>query len=225
VSAALVAAMREAGEPVRAHKPVLTGMSEPVGRWPADHLLLASAAGMDPYDVAPLRFGPASSPHLAADLAGEEINVGDVVDRAYALGAPSAGDQRSEEHVMVVEGVGGLMVPLTKWYTVCDLATQLELPLIVVAKPGLGTINHTLLTLAGARDAGLRVAAVVLTPWPLRPTEIERSNRETIERMGTIEVATVEEVASADIPALARAGACLPWRDWLLRTSFVAPHP
>jgi dethiobiotin synthetase len=90
--------------------------------------------------------------------------------------------------VMIVEGVGGLMVPLDPKSTVLDLARWLKLPAVVVARPGLGTINHTLLTLAAARAAGLEVAAVVLTPWPQEPSEIERSNRETIAALGEVEV-------------------------------------
>ena len=62
LSAALLAAIAAAGEPVRAYKPVLTGLDEPPGAWPADHELLAQAAGMAPEQVAPLRYGPAVSP-------------------------------------------------------------------------------------------------------------------------------------------------------------------
>ncbi len=65
----------------------------------------------------------------------------------------------------------------------------------------------------------------MLTPWPAEPSTIEQSNRETIARIGKVEVAALEEVVSADIAELARAGARLPWRDWLSRTSFVASHP
>ncbi len=86
LSAALLAAMAAAGERVRAHKPVVTGLDEPSSAWPADHELLASAAGMTPEEVAPLRYGPAVSPHLAAQLAGERIDPA----RLQALPAPRA---------------------------------------------------------------------------------------------------------------------------------------
>lgn len=205
VSAALLAAMRAAGEPVRAYKPVVTGLSEPSGEWPPDHELLAAAAGMAPEDVAPLRFGPAVSPHLAAALAGERIDIATLIEHAVA----SAGD------TLIVEGVGGLLVPLTEDFTVRDLAVELALPVLIAAQPGLGTINHTLLTIEAARAVGLSVAAVVLTPWPTAPPEMELSNRETIARLGEVEVAMLEEIASANISALAGAGGRLPWRDWL----------
>ena len=215
LSAALVAAIADAGELVRAHKPVLTGLDQPPeGPWPADHELLARVAGMRPEEVAPLRFGPAVSPHLAAQLAGRRIDAAALLSAARAAGTASAGDT-SEEPIVIVEGVGGLLVPLGDEHSVADLAAALALGLVIAAAPGLGTINHTLLTLAAARAAGLEVRAVVLTPWPDEPAVIERSNRETIERLGGVEVRTLARLAGPDPAALAAAGALLPWRRWV----------
>ena len=76
----------------------------------------------------------------------------------------------ARRRTLIVEGVGGLLVPLARSFTVCDLAAALGLPLVIAARPGLGTINHTLLTVRVARAAGLEVRAVVLTPWPAEPT-------------------------------------------------------
>lgn len=220
LSAALAATMRAAGEPVRTHKPVVTGLDEPPGPWPPDHELLALAAGMRPEQVAPLRYGPAVSPHLAAAMVGEAIDPGGLVERARRTAEPTnerdvAGPSESRAPTLIVEGVGGLLVPLCEGFTVRDLATALGLPLLVAASPQLGTINHTLLTLEAAKAAGLRVAAVVLTPWPSAPSELERSNRETIARLGDVEVIGLGEIASADISELARAGRQLPWQRWL----------
>ena len=175
--------------------------------WPADHELLAAAAGMAPEEVAPLRFGPAVSPHLAAELAGEPI------DPERLLAAAPCGARAGE--TLIVEGVGGLLVPLREDYSVCDLAVALGLPVLIAARPGLGTINHTLLTLRVARAAGLDVRAVVLTPWPQEPSALERSNRETIARIGAVEVRTLSRADSAEPSELARAGGELPWRRWL----------
>jgi dethiobiotin synthetase len=215
VSAALLAAMRAAGESVRAYKPVVTGLDEPSGVWPPDHELLALAAGMDPDEVAPLRYGPAVSPHLAAALAGVSIDPAEVVARARAAGQPAGGVEASDKQpVVVVEGVGGLLVPLANDYRVRDLAVELALPVVIVAPPGLGTINHTLLTIESAQAAGLEVQAVVLTPWPSHPLAMEASNHETVAGLGATEVVTLEEIAGPDIAKLARAGDHLPWRDW-----------
>ena len=211
LSAALLAAMAAAGERVRAYKPVVTGLDEPPGVWPPDHELLARAAGMTPEQVSPLRYRPAISPHLAAVLAGERIDPAGLV--AHARKAADDGAH------LIVEGVGGLLVPLTDRYTVRDLAAALGLPLVIAARPGLGTINHTLLTLEAARAAGLAVRAVVLTPWPGEPSPLERSNRETIASLGGVEVEGLGRAPSPDRGALAAAGAALPWRRWLGQTS------
>jgi dethiobiotin synthetase len=200
VAAALCAALAARGERVAAFKPVVTGLDDPPGEWPRDHELLAGAAsaGQSPEEVAPLRFGPAVSPHLAAELAGETIEPPRLVEAARAAGAAA--------DVLVCEGVGGLMVPITPGYLVRDLALELGLPLVVAARPGLGTINHSLLTLEAARAAGLEPRTVVLTPWPDEPSAMERSNRETIAALGAVEVATLPHTSPA---TLARDGAPL----------------
>ncbi len=217
LSAALLAAMAAAGERVRAFKPAVSGLDDQQeiaarGAWPADHELLAAVAGMTAQEVSPLRYGPAVAPHLAAELAGEPIDPARLLAAARAGDGTRAGEQ---ERTLVVEGVGGLLVPLRADYSVCDLAVALDLPMLIAARPGLGTINHTLLTLRAARGAGLDVRAVVLTPWPHEPTVLERSNRDTIAAVGEVEVQTLARVPGPQQAELARAGETLPWRRWL----------
>jgi dethiobiotin synthetase len=213
LSAALLAAMSVAGVRVRAHKPIVTGLDEPSqSGWPPDHELLASLTGMTPAEVAPLRYGPALSPHLAAALAGERVDPADLIDRARR--AVDQDDTTTQGSTLIVEGVGGLLVPLAGEFSVRDLAAALGLPVVIAASPGLGTINHTLLSVESARSAGLDVRAVVLTPWPETPCELERSNRETISRLGEVEVAGLAHVPSPSAVDLARAGRALPWQHW-----------
>ena len=209
LAASLVAALHASGRRVAAVKPVLSGLDdEPAGVWPHDHELLAAAAGGLPAEqVSPFRFGPAVSPHLAADLAGDPLDPAALVaaTRSAARGADA----------VVVEGVGGLLVPLAGPYLVRDLARELGLPLVIAARAGLGTINHVLLTVEAARAARLDVRAVVLTPWPAAPTTIERSNRETIAALTGVAVAVLPALAGPEPDVLAGAGAGLPWADWL----------
>ncbi len=203
LSAALLAALAADGERVRAHKPAVTGLQDAEeiaarGPWPADHELLGKAAGMAPEEVAPLRYGPAVSPHLAAQLAGTTI------DPAQLLASARRHDQL--EGTLIVEGVGGLLTPLADDYSVRDLAVALSLPVVIAARPGLGTINHTVLTLQSARSAGLDVRAVVLTPYAADPTVLERSNRATIERVGAVRVECLRHVTGPGLAELADAG-------------------
>lgn len=209
VAGAVVAALaRERGLRVAAFKPVVTGLDEPADpEWPRDHELLAAAAGTTPEAVSPFRYDPPVSPHLAAELAGEPLRFDELVAAGRAAGAAA--------DVLVAEGVGGLLVPLTADRSVRDLARALGLPLLIAARPGLGTINHTLLTIEAARAAGLAVAAVVMTPWPAKPTDLERSNRATIERLGDVEVAALPEIAAGRPAPLAAAGEMLPLQRWL----------
>ena len=198
VAAAIARTLAASGKRVAVFKPVVTGLDEfasggPVGgphsymagrnaAHRPDHEALRVAAGSTQRDeeISPYRFGPPMSPHLAAELAGERIEPERLLDAARA--AADGAD------VLVCEGVGGLLVPLTPDYLVRDLAVDLGLPLVVAASPGLGTISHTLLTLESVRAAGLEVTSVVLTPWPDEPDQIERSNRETIAALGDVKV-------------------------------------
>lgn len=198
VAAVIARTLAAAGRKVAVFKPAVTGLDDfPAdgtqsremdhfgSRRRADHEVLRDAAGSRQADeeIAPYRYGPPASPHLAADLAGEEIDPERL--RAAARAAAAAAD------VLVCEGVGGLLVPLSSTYLVRDLAADLGLPVAIAASPGLGTINHTLLTVDAARAAGLTPELVVLTPWPESPSEIERSNRETIEALGRVRVETL----------------------------------
>jgi dethiobiotin synthetase len=225
VAASICAVLSARGEQVAAFKPVVTGLDEDPGEFGRDHELLAASAntGQSPDEVAPYRFGPPVSPHLAAELAGVRIEPAELVTAAHeAAGVPgaagagpaaAAGDAGAEPAcVLVCEGVGGLLVPITPGYLVRDLAVDLALPVVVAARTGLGTISHTLLTVEAARAAGLTVAGIVMTPWPDDPTAIERSNRATVERLAGVPVSGLPLTTPE---RLAETGAALPIDDWL----------
>lgn len=201
VAAALAHTLASGGRQVNVFKPAVTGLEEP---GEADHELLRRVAESSQSDdeIAPYRYQPPASPHLAAELAGEAI------DPERLLAAARAAANGAD--ALVCEGVGGLLVPLAGRvinpsgeqvdppYMVRDLAADLGYPLAIAASPGLGTINHTLLTIEAARAGGLEVATVVLTPWPEEPSAIEESNRETIAALGDVEVQTLPHLDLAD---------------------------
>lgn len=193
VAAVLARTAHAAGARVAVFKPALSGLDEYPLRpeiWDCaadlpDHVLLRLASGSAQGDdeIAPYRFGPPVSPHLGAELAGEPIDP-DLL-RGAALAATEACD------LLICEGVGGFLVPLGHGYLVRDLARDLGMPVLIVASPGLGTINHTLLTVEAVRAAGLEVQKVVLNPWPDEPSQLELSNLETISIQGSVEVETL----------------------------------
>jgi dethiobiotin synthetase len=181
VAAAIARSAAAPGRHVAVFKPAVSGLAELNGT-PPDHELLRAAASSHQTDdeICPYRYGPALSPHLAANLAGEAI------DPALLLAAARSAADGADR--IVCEGVGGFLVPLAPGYLVRDLAAELGLPVAIAASPGLGTINHTLLTIEAVRAAGLEVASVVLTPWPDWPRELERGNREAIAELGDVPV-------------------------------------
>ena len=161
VACAVAAWARARGIDVGVMKPVATGgIARQVGggrRWVSeDALLLAGAVGSrDPLPlINPVCFREPLAPLAAAQRAGTAIALRQICSAFRALSA--------RHEFVVVEGVGGLLVPLTVRLTLADLAKRLGLPLVIVARAGLGTLNHTLLTLRCARELGLEVRGVVL---------------------------------------------------------------
>jgi dethiobiotin synthetase len=197
VAAVTAHSLAAAGRSVAVFKPAVTGLDEP---GEADHELLrrASGSGQSDAEIAPYRYGPPASPHLAAEMAAERIDPEVLRD--------AAGRAAEGADVLVCEGVGGFLVPLAPGYLIRDLAVDLGLPVAIAASPGLGTINHTLLTLAAVRAAGLRPVVVVLTPWPKHPSEVERSNRATIAELGEVRVETLPPLDLTDPGSWPRPG-------------------
>jgi dethiobiotin synthetase len=193
VAAVLARTAHASGDRVAVFKPAVSGLDDYPLRpeiWDCapelpDHVLLRLASGSAQGDdeIAPYRYGSPVSPHLAAELTGEPI------DPDRLRGAALAATEESD--LLICEGVGGFLVPLTPDYLVRDLARDLGMRVLIVAPPGLGTINHTLLTVAAVREAGLEVATVVLNPWPAETSSMELSNLETISRLGSVAVETL----------------------------------
>jgi len=180
------------GAAVAVFKPAVSGLDEiEAGVLPDhEHLRVASGSEQSDDEISPYRYGPAVSPHLAAELAQAPIDP-DVLQAGLA-NAREAGD------FLVCEGVGGFLVPLRRDYLIRDFAVDAALPIVVVSSPGLGTINHTLLTLEAVRSAGLQVADVVLTPWPNEPDAMLESNAHTIAELGEVGVVTWGTVDPAE---------------------------
>lgn len=172
-AAALCRAERAAGRTVLYAKPVQTGLRK--GE-PGDAAFVAAAARVPVVEC--LRFPDPLAPAVAADLDHSVIDVdGLLADLAKA----ADGFDR-----LVVEGAGGLLVPLTDEVTMADLADRLGAGLVVVTRPTLGTLNHTALTLEAARSRGLPVDGLVVSGWPAEPGVTERTNLERLSAMAPV---------------------------------------
>ena len=172
-AAALCRAERLRGRTVLYCKPVQTGL-EPAEA--GDAAFVAAVAKVPVVEC--LRFPAPLAPAVAAELVGAAIDVDAVV--ADVTKASDGFDR------LVVEGAGGLLVPLCHDLTMADLAGGLGAGLVVVTRPTLGTLNHTALTLEAADAHGLPVDGLVISGWPAHPGITEETNLERLSAMAPI---------------------------------------
>jgi dethiobiotin synthetase len=197
IACGLAHALATTGLDVGVAKPVQSGAlaADPGG----DTMLLRAAAsvGDAPEEICPFSFEAPLAPLVAARLEGRALELDAVVSAVEGVAA--------RHDIVLVEGAGGLLVPVGEDWTIADLAARLGLPLVVVARAGLGTVNHTLLTVSEARRRDLAVAGVVLNG---RRPAIDRSadtNPALIEQFGGVPVLGVVpwlEANAAELPEL-----------------------
>jgi len=189
VSACLLRLLRREGLDAVPMKPVQTGATEaPDGARAPDLEFCLAAAGISPPPderalMAPFLYMPACSPHLAARLAGDYPDVVRIERAADALLA--------HHDALVVEGAGGVMAPLNEAETMLDLMRVLKLPVLLVARAGLGTINHTLLSLMPLRMAGLHVVGVLFNadrPSDAESAFIAADNPDAVRQFGRVNI-------------------------------------
>jgi dethiobiotin synthetase len=157
VAGAIAAYLGSNGKDVGVMKPVETGCKKNGGELvPVDAKFLRRASNATDFlgAICPYRFTEPLAPAVAAKITGKKIDTRLIVKVYKALAR--------QHNAVIVEGAGGLMVPLYEKYLNLDLAAELGLPLIIVARPGLGTINHTLLTVEAARSRGLDIFGIIL---------------------------------------------------------------
>lgn len=208
VACALLAAARARGLRPAAMKPVETGCADPrdprAPLVPADAMALEHAARGDRAPAPPpsnlFRFAAPLAPSVAATREGGAVSIPAIqraADRICSL-APD---------LFLVEGAGGLLVPLSDDADMTDLARALALPLLIVARDGLGTINHTLLTLEAAAARRLPVAAVILSAAQPGTSDADwKQNQHEIHRRGRTPVlGRLPHIPDAPLGALADA--------------------
>ncbi|MGN7469255.1 dethiobiotin synthase [Brevibacillus sp. SAFN-007a] len=180
VTAGIAAALRERGSDVGVWKPVQSGALAHEETSDAFRLRAGSGVGDLCEEIAPLAFSAPLTPWLAAKAEGRTLTLDEVV-----AGGPSL---MAKHDWLLVEGAGGLAVPLTETEMMVDVAVRLQLPLLLVARAGLGTINHTLLSVWYARSRGLEVAGVILNAATMATDRSVATNAAMIERYGNVSV-------------------------------------
>ncbi len=180
----LIRALRKLGHRVCPMKPAETGCGIRKGMMVAlDSLKLMKSAHVDnPLDmINPYRFRHPLSPAVAAELAGTSIRKKKIFSVYRKLS--------KENDIVIVEGAGGIMVPLYKKYLFLDLIKDLALPLLIVSRPSLGTINHTLLTINAARNREIDICGVVINYSTNTGKGIsEKTNPRVIEKLTGVPV-------------------------------------
>ena len=194
IASSIVRALASSGIRVGAYKPVCSGGVDFGGNvtW-EDIDRLQSALGAEyPVDaICPQRFLAALAPPLAARLESRRV------DSDLLLAGARWWNGKAD--MLIVEGAGGLLSPVTETETVADLAQRLEYPLIIVARCGLGTINHTLLTIEAAGRRRLPIAGVILNqPCPEDDVSLAESNAQEIEQRGGVAVLGILPFSSSD---------------------------
>jgi dethiobiotin synthetase len=177
-AAAIARLLRNRGINVGVMKPVTSGCAGMHGtRTSEDAELLAWGAGVDPAhpDIAPYCLEAPIAPAVAAAMAGVRIDFGRIRDAFDRLAA--------RYEFMIVEGAGGLMVPLAGGLMVADLIARLALPVLVIARPDLGTVNHTVLTCYAAKQLGIELKGVVINNFPETPDRAAESAPHLIDSL------------------------------------------
>jgi dethiobiotin synthetase len=174
LACALLHAFASGGKSVVGMKPVAAGSE--AGRWPDVEALTGASTVRAPGRlVNPYAFEPAIAPHIAAELAGQRIDI-DTIACAY-------GDLARRAEVVVVEGVGGFLVPLNARDTGADLARRLALPVVLVVGMRLGCLNHALLTRKQIEACDLRCAGWVANCIVQEMPQLEANIRALEQRL------------------------------------------
>lgn len=186
ISSALILLLRSIGYNVCGMKPIETGCKKQDNSnilIPSDGLFLKDISNVneDIELITPLRFKNPLAPLTASRIENKTIKLEKIYKAFLKLS--------SKYDVIIVEGIGGLLVPIKKDYFVLDLALELKLPLIIVTRPGLGTINHTLLTLRYALSEGLEVSGIVINySEPPTSSIAEKTNYNILKQFSSVPI-------------------------------------
>jgi len=180
VAALLIRALRKAGFDTVGLKPISCG-----DRSDAETLHAAADSALSLDDVNPVWFRLPAAPYTASIVEGRLPDLDQIRDRYRRI--------RAAHRSLIVEGVGGWLVPITQHYSIADLAAELALPIVVIVANKLGALNHTLLTVQSIQSRGLTCAGIILNNISPDPDPATTTNRSILEHL--LEVPVLHEVA------------------------------
>jgi dethiobiotin synthetase len=187
IAASIARILHEQGHRVAVFKPAGSGcVHRREGLVSEDAELLAHCANAKhPLDlICPQRYAEPLAPAIAAERAKQPLDW-ETIDRSIHL-------MSRNSDVMIIEGIGGLLVPMDGKHTFLDVAEWLAAPAVIIARPALGTINHTLLTLQALRSRDIRIAGVVINRYPTdTPGLAEETNPRAIEKWGKVPILAI----------------------------------
>lgn len=212
VTAALAHHFTARGLKVGVMKPIETGVNDVENLGSDGELLRWAADSQDrPELISPYRFSAPLSPHQAASLAKEKIDMEAISSAFHEL--------CRDKDLVLVEGAGGLMVPISGGFLMADMASQLDLSLLVVTHPRLGTLNHTLLTTFSARAMELPISGFIINQMPETPDQAEEQAPHLLGSMASADLmAVLPEVSGSEknkIQLLSEAIGASPTYNWL----------
>lgn len=176
-TAVLAKLLRDAGAKVGVMKPVTSGCVSTGDRLiseDAELLRWAAACEAPDCDISPYLLREPLAPSIAASIDGTSIDFAKITDAYGRLAAC--------HDIVLVEGAGGLLTPLTDTGFISDLILRLGVPAIIVSRPNLGTVNHTLMTCLCAKNAGIEVKGIIINRFPEKPGPAEGYAREMMEK-------------------------------------------
>jgi len=187
IAGGIASLLQKKGHRVGVFKPVASGcinQHEGLVNADAEFLRMCSLCNFDLSTINPVGFVAPAAPAVCEEHEGRLVDFEAIADAYKRISA--------ESDIMIVEGIGGVRVPISRGLDVLDLAKQFDLPVVIVTRPNLGTINHTLLTIDSVRGANLKLAGVVISGYdPLNATIAEETLLPVLEEWGQVPVLSI----------------------------------
>ncbi|WP_332694988.1 dethiobiotin synthase [Halalkalibacter lacteus] len=195
ISGGLAAVLKDLEIDIGVFKPMISGISRQDPESDTSILKRMSCTPLSKEEISPFQYKEPVAPYVAQQIEGTRVRIAEVLDYWEKI--------RDRHDFFIVEGAGGISVPLGENFLVSHLITALELPIVIVTRPDLGTVNHTFLTIQYAKSLGLDILGIVINGMSDSPSLAEKTNPKLIEELCEVPVLGItpfiREVTSEDV--------------------------